>query len=74
MADVTITIPQDQVQRLQDAFTFVLEPVDENGDPRQADLADLKGYIIADLKQFVRSAEKRAAAAARVVAPDPDLG
>lgn len=54
MATVTITIPDEQVQRVRDAFTYALG-IEA---PAQADLADLQTYIVRDLKQFVRGAER----------------
>ena len=65
--DITITIPDEQIPRVRAAFTFALE-LDE-----PATLADLKSYIITDLKQLVRNAEQRKAAQEAVVdsmAPD----
>lgn len=56
MADITITIPVDQEQRVQDAFTFALRL------ETPATIADVKQYIIADLKQFVTEAERAEAA------------
>jgi hypothetical protein len=69
MPDVTITIPNDQVQRIRDAFTVGLELEEP------ATLDDLKAYIIADIKQFVRTAERAAArrAAEQIRADDPEL-
>lgn len=69
MADITITIPDDQVQRVRDAFTEMLQ-LDQ-----PATVADVRQYIIDDLKQKVRSAERRAAARAAQDAdgPAPDI-
>lgn len=69
MAQLIIDIPDAQVQRVRDAFTFAL------GLEQPATVADVKNYIIEDVKQLVRSAEKRIAEQAVVdqVGPDVDL-
>ena len=63
MPTLSIEIPTEAVTRIQDAFTYALNHsglplVDENGEPRTADVNDVKAYVIADLKSFVRNAEK----------------
>lgn len=55
MAQVTITIPDDKVQRVRDAFTYALDL------DAQATVDDVKAYILRDLRQFVLTAERRAA-------------
>ena len=70
MANITITIPVAQEQRVADAFTFALA---DRNEASPAVIADVKAYIIADLKQFVRTAERAQAALAVVPAPDPDI-
>lgn len=55
MAQVTITIPDDKVQRVRDAFTYALDL------DAQATVEDVKAYILRDLRQFVLTAERRAA-------------
>lgn len=59
MADITITIPVDQEQRVQDAFTALLTRSSDRDNPftPPATLADVKAWIIRDLKQLVRSVE-----------------
>ena len=56
MVDITITIPTAQAGRLQAAFEEAL------GLDRPATVSDARDYIINDLKQFVRTSEKRVAA------------
>ena len=56
MVEITITIPTSQVSRLQSAFEETL------GLDRPATVTDAKNYIIDDLKQLVRTSEKRVAA------------
>ena len=58
MPSVTINFSAAHAQRLQAA----LEANERSGAP--ATLADLKQYIISDLKQLVRRTEQRAAARA----------
>ena len=55
MPSVTINFDAAQATRLQDALTESLELETPAG------VADLKNYIVSDLKQFVRSSEKRVA-------------
>ena len=58
MAQITISIPNNHVQRVQDAFAYALGL----GSPSsQVTLTTVQEYIIADLKQFVKNAEKRKA-------------
>ena len=64
MADITITIPDAQVQRVRDAFTYTL------GLDQPATVADVKGYIIEDVKQLVRNAERRIAEEAAIPPAD----
>lgn len=53
MADITITVPDAAIPRIQDAFQKLLNL------PGPATLADVKGYIIADLKQVTFNAESK---------------
>ena len=55
MADVTITIPPAEEQRVRDAITIAL------GLDQPAVMDDLRQYIINDIKQLVRNTEKREA-------------
>ena len=57
MPTMNITFTTAQTARIADAFQFALEL------PAPATAADIKAYIIGDLTQVVRSAEKREAAA-----------
>lgn len=53
MADITITVPDAAIPRVQDAFQKHLNL------PGPATLADVKDYIINDLKQVTKNAEVR---------------
>ena len=53
MADITITIPDEHVERVRDAFTYELGPV--------ATTQTVKDFLVAELRQFVRGAEVRMA-------------
>lgn len=53
MADITITVPDTAIPRIQAAFQKHL------GLPDLATLSDVKSYIIADLKQVTLNAESR---------------
>ena len=65
MPSVTLQFSAAHATRIQAALEETRELVDEEtGEPRAATLADLKEYIIADVTQFVRTSEKRAAARA----------
>jgi len=55
MANITITIPDKQVNRVRSAFAYALGL----GSPPAVSLTDVKTYIVTDLKQFVQNAEKR---------------
>jgi hypothetical protein len=57
MAQFTITIPDDQVPRVQEAFAFVYGL----GSPatQTVNVQVVKDYVINDLKQFTRNAERR---------------
>lgn len=54
MAEITVTIPDDKVQRVREAFAVLREK-----DVSEIGLADVKAYIINDLKGLVVSVEKR---------------
>ena len=64
MPSVTINFSAAHATRLQTALAANDRLLDENGAPRAATIADLKAYIVSDLKQLVRSTEQRAAARA----------
>lgn len=55
MPDITISVTSAQAKRIQDAFEEALEL------DRPATIADVKEYIVSDLKQFVRTSERRVA-------------
>jgi hypothetical protein len=61
MASITLTFSAAQATRIQDAFTRRLKPVDESGDPRTADLADFKGFLIEATRKVVKQEERQAA-------------
>jgi hypothetical protein len=52
MADITISIPDDKVQRVRDAFAFM-----RGVDVSEIGLPEVKAYILNDLKQIVVNAE-----------------
>lgn len=56
MATITITIPDAAIPRIQAALEYVFPEITP-----PAALSDLQDYIVADLKQFVQSAERREA-------------
>ena len=64
MASVTINFTAANAARLRDAMAETRSLKDKNGDPRPATVADLKEYIIEDLKQLVLNSERRVAARA----------
>lgn len=69
MADITITVPDNQVNRVRSAFAFALEL----GSPPAVTLSDVKNYIITDLKQFVKTAENRKAAKENKITNEVDF-
>ncbi len=57
MAEFTVTIPDDQIPRVQEAFAFVYNlgsPATQN-----VTVQTVKDYVVADLKQFTKTAEAR---------------
>ena len=56
MATITITVPDAAIPRIQAALEYVFPEITP-----PAALSDLQDYIVADLKQFVLNAERRAA-------------
>ena len=74
MPSLTINFSTAHATRIQAALEQVLRLEDENGEPRAATLVDLKNYVVRDVKQLVRTAEKRVARrAAEAVIADVDL-
>jgi len=74
MPTLTINFSNAVALRIQDALEEGLRLEDGNGDRRPATMNDLKDYVVADVKQFVRTAEKRIARrAAEAVVEDVDL-
>ena len=61
MEKLSINFSGAHAKRIQSALEEVLDLVDSEGEPRAATMADLKEYIIADVRQFVRTSEKRVA-------------
>lgn len=52
MAEITITIPDDKVERVRTAIAYLRDM-----DVSEVGLAEVKAYILNDLKQVVTSAE-----------------
>lgn len=67
MPTLSITFTPEQAQRVADAFGYAL------GLGTAATEADVKQYIINDLKQIIRNAEKRIAIDQIAALPDVDL-
>ena len=61
MAKLSINFSDAHATRIQSALEEAMDLVDTEGEPRSATMADLKEYIIADVRQFVRTSEKRVA-------------
>jgi hypothetical protein len=61
MASVTLTFSAAQATRIQDAFTRRLNPVDGSGDPRAANLADFKEWLVEATRKVVIQEERQAA-------------
>ena len=72
MATVTLTFSAAQATRIQTAFTNRFRPEDENGDPRQANLADFKGYLVEATRKLVQGQERQDAIEA-LAAADVDI-
>lgn len=64
MAQLTITVPDPQVPRVQAAMGKLLELRDGNGDIRDATAEEVRQYLVDKLKQVVFTQEKRDAAGA----------
>ena len=63
MAQITITIPDDQVDRVKAAFASRLGGVyDEEGEPREINVDDVKAEVGNIIIKVVRQHEKDAAA------------
>lgn len=73
MAQLIINVPDNQVARIQAAFGTALETKDENGVPRPATINEVKAYIIADVKQIIKNAEKRVYSDSYAAVPEPEL-
>jgi hypothetical protein len=73
MGTLTITTTPEQDARILDAFSQQAMLVDENGDPRQATAADVREWVVSQLKSYVRSAEEEVAKQNAVIAVS-DLG
>ena len=61
MPSVTINFDGAVATRLQAALEETFRPEDIDGNPIPADIAMLKQYIVNDLRQFVRTSERRVA-------------
>ena len=62
MADLTITVPDPAVPRVQAAFGRTLGTLDGNGDPRDATTDEVRGVIVSFLEETVQRIEKQDAA------------
>lgn len=74
MGQITIDTTAPADARLVDAFTDRLQPVDGGGAPRNATPADVKAWLINQMKAVVHSYETRLAneAASAAITPiDP---
>lgn len=59
MAELTITVPDNQVPRVKEAFAFAFGL----GSPSSAiPISTVQDYVVNDLKQFTKNAEIRMAA------------
>ena len=67
MPTISIALSNIAARRLRDALTESTN----SDDP--ATLGDVKAYIIADLKQLIRTSEKRVATEAAVSGTDPTI-
>ena len=61
MATLTITTTPEQDARIVAAFTSVIQPVDENGVPRDVTGAEVKAHLIQYMKNVVLNYERRVA-------------
>lgn len=68
MAQLTITVPDAQVPRVQTAFGAVLDLRDGNGDLRDATADEVRQYLVDKLKQIVRLHESQEATETAVAA------
>jgi hypothetical protein len=57
MANITITIPDDKIQRVRNALTININNLDENGNLIEATNADLQNFFKIKLKDMIRSVE-----------------
>lgn len=70
MPTITLNLSAIAATRLRAAIAETLDLTDDDGESRDATANDVKGYIIGDLKQLIRTSERRVAA--KVVAPGPE--
>lgn len=68
MPDITLSLSGAAATRLQNALAE-----SKGVDPSEITVDSLKEYIVADLKQIIRTSEKRVAAAAAVSGVDPTI-
>lgn len=62
MAELTITVPDPQVPRVQAALGNVLSLVDGNGDRRDATAEEARQFLVDELKNIVAAHERAVAA------------
>jgi hypothetical protein len=74
MPIIEITLSQAAATRLQNALQETLNLSDEEGAPRAATMADAKEYIVSDLKQLIRTSERRVATLNLPAGTDPAIG
>jgi len=57
MANISITIPDDKIQRVRNVLTIYINNLDINGNLIEATNADLQNFFKIKLKDTIRSVE-----------------
>ncbi len=73
MPSLTITLSVPAAARLRKSLGDAKGFNDNDGNPLDATLDDIKEYIIEDLRQLIRASEKRAAVAAATSGVVPNI-
>lgn len=71
MAELTITVPDPEVPRVQTAMGILLGFVDGNDDPRDATAEEVRQYLVDKLIGVVKKQEQREAGATAAGAITP---